>query len=222
MTRGVVGVAIGLAFALAHVHAQAAEEQFEYVGAKKCRTCHKKELIGNQYAWWEDSEHAKAFETLGSEKALEYAREKGIQGSPQEADECLKCHVTALGVPDEMVSKRFDRSAGVQCEACHGAGKGYRKKKIMSDRDRAVAKGLVEQSEEVCVTCHNDESPAWDPNAYVLADGSSAGFDYEQAKAKIEHAIPPDVKGKYIELEMEERAAGKARGESDEDEEEEE
>jgi hypothetical protein len=163
----------------------------EWVGAKKCRSCHKKEAIGNQYGIWEESRHAKAFDTLASEKAAKWATERGIQ-DPQTSDECLKCHVTAFGAPDDMVSMKFDRSAGVQCEACHGAGKDYSKKKIMMDRDLAVEKGMVLQSEEVCVKCHNDDSPAWDPERYTLADGTAVGFDYDQAVEKIAHPVPED------------------------------
>jgi len=49
---------------------------------------------------------------------------------------------------------------------------------------------LIPQSEEVCVVCHNDESPAWDPKRYKLSNGSTAGFDYEQAVAEILHPVP--------------------------------
>ena len=93
--------------------------------------------------------HAKAFETLATDKAKKWGAEAGVD-DPQTDEKCIKCHTTAYGVPDEMVSRKFDRTAGVQCEACHGAGKDYRKKKIMIDRDLAVSKGLVLQNAEVC------------------------------------------------------------------------
>jgi hypothetical protein len=161
----------------------------KFVGAKKCKTCHEKKDIGNQYDWWADSAHAKAFETLANDQAKKWAEERGL-GDPQQVDDCVKCHVTAHGVPDTQVSRKFDRTAGVQCESCHGAGKDYRKKKVMIDRDLAVSKGLVLQSAEVCTTCHNDESPAWDPERYTSADGSKTGFDYDEALKKIGHPVP--------------------------------
>jgi len=164
-------------------------QQHKYVGAKKCKTCHEKKDIGDQYAWWLDSSHAKALETLASDQAKTWATERGVS-DPQKADECVRCHVTAHGVPDTGVSRKFDRTAGVQCESCHGAGKDYRKKKVMIDRELAVAKGLVLQNEEVCVSCHNDESPAWDAERYTRADGSKVGFDYDQAVKKIAHPVP--------------------------------
>jgi hypothetical protein len=219
MLRGWTAITVGLGFGLFLGAPPAlAADPFEYVGVKKCRTCHKKELIGDQIAAWEKSGHAKAFETLATEEALQYAREAGIQGSPQEADECLECHVTAHGVDKTRIKFALDARDGVQCESCHGPGSAYRKKKVMSDHDLAVAKGLIEVSEEGCANCHNDKSPAWDPKRYALTGGGHAGFDYEQAVEKIKHPIPDDVKGRYVELEKKLRAEKKAGGADDEEE----
>jgi hypothetical protein len=118
---------LSLAILLVPLSVQA--QDHKYVGARKCRSCHKKEEIGNQYGIWLESKHAKAFETLATEKAREWAAKEGIE-DPQTADECLKCHATAHGVPDDRLSMKFDRTAGVQCESCHGAGKDYSKKKV--------------------------------------------------------------------------------------------
>jgi hypothetical protein len=191
--RTVLGLsAIGFALlvlAFAIPKSAAADGEHAFVGVKKCKTCHKKAAIGNQYNVWLESRHAKAYETLGTEKAKKWGAEAGVD-NPQTDDRCIKCHSTAHGVPDTMVSKKFDRTAGVQCESCHGAGKDYRKKKIMMDRDKAIEKGLIIPTEAVCTACHNDESPAWDPQKYTLADGSKAGFDFEQAKKTIAHPVP--------------------------------
>ena len=161
----------------------------KFAGNHKCKTCHEKEPIGNQYGVWLDSTHAKAFGTLATDKAKKWGAEAGVD-DPQADEKCVKCHSTAYGVPDKMVSRKFDRTAGVQCESCHGAGKDYRKKKVMIDRDLAVSKGLVLQNAEVCTACHNDESPAWDPSRYSLPSGGKAGFDYDQAVKKIVHPVP--------------------------------
>jgi hypothetical protein len=161
-----------------------------FVGAKKCKTCHKKEAIGNQYGVWLDSQHAKAFETLAGEQAAEWAAEAGVD-DPQTNEKCVKCHVTAYGVSAERLATSFKQADGVQCEACHGAGKDYRKKKIMVDRDVATSKGLISPpKEEHCTNCHNDESPAWKPDRYTLEDGTKTGFDFEQAKEAIAHPVP--------------------------------
>jgi hypothetical protein len=215
MARALIGIAVAIGIGWMAGGASAAGEH-QYVGAKKCRSCHKKELIGNQYGEWEKGVHAKAYDALKSDKALKLAKEKGVAGPPHEADACLKCHMTAFGKP----ATAFDRgplkpSDGVQCESCHGPGSDYKKKKTMSDRDKAIAAGMWEPGEDetICTACHNDESPTWDP---------AKGFDYAAAKEEIAHPIPEDVKGKYIELEKKQRAERRARGEADDEEEEDE
>lgn len=189
----------------------AAAQDHEYIGVEKCGTCHEKELYGDQVSKWRSSAHAKALQSLASDKALEYARAKGIKGSPQQAKECLECHVTTHGVSPALLKYDLEPSDGVQCESCHGAGADYRKREIMADPKEAEAKGLVAQTEAVCTTCHNDRSPAWDPARFTLPNGKKTGFDYKQAVAKIEHATPADRKGKIIELEDAEKAKNKKR-----------
>jgi len=163
--------------------------EYDFVGVAKCKTCHKKDGIGNQHGSWLDTKHAKAFETLAGDQAKTWGAEAGVD-DPQTDEKCVKCHVTAYGVPADRLGSKVVHSDGVGCESCHGAGKKYRKKKVMIDFELAQSKGLVPQSAEVCVTCHNDESPAWDAERYTLKDGSKAGFDYEQAVAKIRHDVP--------------------------------
>ena len=193
MRLGPIAAFAAAALLLCSEPAAAGDEpkQHHYVGVKKCGTCHKKEAIGNQNAVWKESGHAKAFDSLATDQATEWATERGI-GDPQLEEDCVRCHSTAHGVPDERVSRKFNRQDGVQCEACHGAGKDYRKKKVMIDRDLSISRGLVPQSEEVCATCHNDESPAWKPDRYTRADGTKAGFDYDAALKKIVHPVPED------------------------------
>jgi len=195
---------LGLVFSPMNTDAKA--DEFKYVGAKNCGKCHKKELIGDQLAAWEKGEHAKAFDTLKSDEALEIAKARGLPAPPQESDDCLKCHVTGHGAPESAFLKKPLKIAdAIQCESCHGPGSGYRKKKTMSDRDKSLAAGMWEpgKDEKICVKCHNADSPTWDP---------AVGFDYEKGKEQISHPIPEDVKGHYIEKEKERRAAAKAAG----------
>ena len=183
----------------------------KYTGVKDCGRCHKKELMGNQLATWKKMKHAKAYETLKGEEAVRIAKEKGLSKPPHEADECVKCHATAHNVtPEETFKRPLAMKDGVQCESCHGPGSNYRKKKIMSDHDKSVAAGMWEagKDEKICTTCHNDESPTWDP---------AAGFDFAKAKEKIAHPIPEDVKGNYLKLEKERRASGGKGDDEEED-----
>lgn len=186
--RRLVGLTLlAAAFAFGPLAGAVAGEH-EFVGHKKCRSCHKKEAIGNQYGWWLEDAHASAWEKLGGEQAKKWAAERGID-DPQQDEQCVECHVTAYGVPDEMVSRKFDRTAGVQCEGCHGAGKDYRKKRVMVDRELSIEKGLIIPDEKLCRECHNADSPAWDPKRYEIAGGTT-GFDFDQAVEKIRHPVP--------------------------------
>jgi hypothetical protein len=218
MVRMLVALGLGLALVGGAVGASAADSK--YVGVKKCKSCHKKELIGDQYGKWQEMKHSKAFETLQSEDALKIAKEKGLAKPPHEAPECLKCHVTAYDVDPAMIAKKPLKPAdGVQCESCHGPGSAYRKKKVMADREKSLAAGMWEpgKDEKICTGCHNDESPTWEPAKYKVA-GGTVGFDHEQAMEEIAHPIPEDVKGRYLEIEKERKKQGKAE-EDEEDEE---
>jgi len=202
MARIITGIAVVCSLALGSGLASAADSAYKYIGANKCKTCHKKELIGDQYGKWQKTGHAKAFKTLTGEKAIALAKEKGIAGAPSESPECLKCHSTAFGLkPSDFEAKPLSNSDGVQCETCHGPGSAYRKKKVMADHEKSIANGLKIPDEKTCVGCHNDKSPTWNPAKYTLANGTTSGFDYDQAVKKIDHSIPKDVKGKSIELE---------------------
>jgi len=107
------------------VAVQVAVAEPAYIGAAKCKMCHKVE-----YASWEQLAHFKAFEQLGAED----------QGKA----ECLKCHAT--GNTADM--------PGVQCEACHGPGGDYKGLKVMKDREASVAAGLLLPDQKTCEGCH--------------------------------------------------------------------
>jgi len=188
--------------------------EHDYVGVAKCRTCHKKELIGNQVAAWREAPHAGAWATLHDEASERIAREQGLPGPAAESEECLACHATAAVAPTERIAYRLQLEDGVQCEACHGPGRDYRKKKVMSEIERARDAGLWDADDPArCTGCHNERSPTFDPTRYTLADGTTTGFDFEQAKQRITHPIPPDVKGRYLELdEARKQAEREARG----------
>jgi len=183
---------VGMVLTLIIVAAGASAEEYQYTGVRDCSRCHKKELIGDQTKVWKESPHAKAYETLMGDDAVKIAKERGMTELPHESGQCLRCHATAYGVPDEKVERPPLRLAdGVQCESCHGPGAGYKANEIMSDHAKAVAAGMWEpgKDEKVCLRCHNEESPNFKP------------FDYEERKEKIAHPIPADVKGHYLELE---------------------
>jgi len=191
--------------------------EHEFIGARKCKKCHGKELMGDQSGIWRKGLHRSAVDTLAKPASLVIARKKGLTALPQEAPECLVCHATAYGVPADKIWKPLDLKEGVQCESCHGPGRDYRKKKVMDDLDEARAKGLWDPDAEsgICEHCHNEASPTFDSRRYALPDGSTTGFDYDQALDKIAHPIPEHVKGRYLELRKKEKAEEKAAEEAD-------
>ncbi len=172
----------------------------EYVGVKSCKMCHKTEEKGSQFGIWSETKHATTLETLKSDEALKIAEEKGLEALPSESAECLPCHTTGYGqggyevlsadfIADEANKKAVKKNnalASVSCEACHGAGKNYKSKKIMTGifdgSISADSVGLVMPSEETCLSCHNEKSPVF------------SGFDFEALSAKIAHPYPEGMR----------------------------
>lgn len=172
----------GLALALFLTVPASADHMF--VGANTCKMCHTGAAKGDQYGIWAASPHAKAFETLKTPEAEKAAKEKGLKVPASEAPECLKCHVTGFGADAAMFDAKFDKTQGVQCEACHGPGSDYKKIDVMKDHAKAVEAGLNPMqvadgtAEKTCVKCHNQESPFF------------KGFKFDEYFEKIKHPRP--------------------------------
>jgi hypothetical protein len=112
------------------------------VGAISCKRCHEV-----NYRNWLKTKHAKASQTIAA--SPKYAQE-----------ECLMCHSTGYGRIGEYatVSEVPFYLQGVQCEACHGEGKGH------------PGKGSVERKVTlgICRNCHTkDQSPTFNYMAYL-------------------------------------------------------
>ncbi len=95
-----------------------------YIGAGKCKMCHKGEKNGNIYEGWLETKHAKSLETLVA---------KGEQNNA----ECLACHTTGYGTPSgfgaDTTMHAAEALGSVSCEACHGPGSNYKSKKVMEE-----------------------------------------------------------------------------------------
>ncbi len=136
---------------------------FNYIGAKKCKMCHKGEKKGTVFEKWEAGPHAKAFESLKK------------SGDDKKA-ECLECHTTAFNAGGYKVGDADAANfEGVQCESCHGPGSAYKAIGIMKDRQKAIENGMIIPNEETCKKCHNKKSPTF------------KGFDFKEAWGKINH-----------------------------------
>jgi len=167
-------------------------QEAEYVGNAQCKMCHNKKDEGEIWTKWNDGPHAKAFEKLGTPEAKAAAEKAGVTGSPQDAPECLSCHVTAFS-KDKPLPAKITKENGVQCESCHGPASLHvqdGKAKMMKKDDTVdMAAHIKKGDEATCRTCHNEKSPTWNPERYTTKDGAKVGFDYEQAWKKIEHKI---------------------------------
>ena len=154
-------------------------QNIRYMGADNCKTCHNKPEAGAQYdSWWYKDMHSQAYDVLSSEKAVEYAKKNGIVDASKEA-KCLKCHSTYHAAPEEL-RNGIKPDEGVSCEGCHGAGSNYRSPTIMRNRTMAVRQGLILQTEELCLKCHNQECPFF------------KWFDFKRDFERVAH---PDLSG---------------------------
>ena len=93
--------------------------------------------------------------------------------------------MTAFG-EEAAVRGKVTNEEGVSCEACHGPGSGYYKmstmKKLYAGEIEDATVGLAKPDEALCVKCHNEESPTYQP------------FDFATFSAKIAHPVPEKAK----------------------------
>ena len=113
-----------------------------FVGAITCKKCHEV-----NYRNWLKTKHARASQTIVA--SPKYAQE-----------ECLMCHSTGYGKMGDYatVEEIPFYLQGVQCETCHGPGRGHPGKGRM---ERKVTLGA-------CRNCHTkDQSPTFNYVAYL-------------------------------------------------------
>ena len=157
-----------------------AADEPEYIGANKCKTCHKAEKYGAQFPIWEKKKHSKAYEVLKSDGAKKKAEATGVK-DPLNDEKCLSCHTTAYSATNKAKSYKIEE--GVSCEACHGPGSVYKKTSIMKDHKKSVDAGMTDKVDgKVCASCHKTDTP-----------GHEGKFTtFEEEFAKIVHTIPPE------------------------------
>jgi len=162
----------------------------KYLGVKGCKKCHISKKKGAQYKVWEKAAHAKAYESLSSDKGKEIASEKGID-DPAKSEKCLVCHSTAGTQPAEHVSDKYEVSEGVGCEACHGPGEFYADREVFEqESDVWYAKGLRKPDEKTCLRCHDEGG-----EARMHDRIAEEPFDFEKYFEKIAHPIPEGGRG---------------------------
>ncbi len=167
------------------------EPSYSYVGSKKCKKCHIK-----AHKSWAETRMGKAFEILrpGNNKEAKEKFELEVDKDYTKDEKCLKCHTVGYGkeggyaIPDpedKKAVRKAKKLEGVGCECCHGPGSEYVKvfdEILKSKRNYTVeelyAVGLKKVDENICTTCHNEESPSVDPGE---------PFDYAKRKDEGTH-----------------------------------
>lgn len=150
LASGILSATVVMAGALAAQESPARPEAGPFVGAEVCTGCHDRYV-----AAWSETKHARAFDRLGA--------------GARENVQCLRCHVTG---PAERVAAEGARPSlpGVQCEACHGAGRPHVE---AAQSGTARPAGIVRRpAESACTQCHNPQSPHYKPFFY----GAMAGL----------------------------------------------
>jgi len=107
-----------------------------FVGSAVCQRCHQPE-----YAQWQTTSHAKAWETL-------------VDIKKEATPDCVPCHVVGYKQPGGFhTSEDAAKLGDVQCENCHGMG----------TQHDAMPTQAQRVTEATCRTCHNaSTSPAFD------------------------------------------------------------
>lgn len=158
-----------------------------YLGVKGCKKCHISKKKGAQYKIWAKMKHAKAYESLSSDKAKEIAAAKDIE-DPTKSEKCLLCHTTAGTQPADRRSEKYDISEGVGCERCHGPGEYYANRESFEQpREVWYANGLQWPDEKTCVPCHDENGPNRMHDRFA-----EDPFDFKTYFEKIKHPIPPE------------------------------
>jgi len=128
-TRMVLGLAVIL-----FLFSISAAAQAQYIGSGRCRACHLPEAKS-----WEQTKMARVFEVLKPGVAAEAKKSKKLDPNKDYTHDaaCLGCHTTGYGKPGGFESiEKTPNLAGVQCEACHGAGGNYTKPNVMSFQNK--------------------------------------------------------------------------------------
>lgn len=157
------------------------DDDHKYIGMEKCASvCHTGDLKGRQYEIWKASKHSQAYKDLKTDAADSIASSKGYNTAAAETPECVRCHVLGKDIIQSELEPTFDKTQGVQCESCHGAGSDYRMLLIMKDKQKAISNGLMVHDlvDYFCKNCHNEESPTF------------KSFNFYKAWEEIEHSDP--------------------------------
>ena len=155
----------------------------EFIGSKKCETCHEE-----SYEVWKKSSHADAWQSLLDSPI------------PRNHDpECISCHVVGWHPTRYFPYKsgflsveKTDHLKNVGCESCHGPGEAHAKAEVGADEPlqeklRTAMRVTVEEAQndprKMCYNCHDlDNSPDFNFETYWPKVAHKENEDDEEAE----------------------------------------
>jgi len=168
-------------------------DTYQHLGVASCATgvCHGKlteeessNVWLNEYRIWSgDDRHARAYQTLLSDRSKAIARKLGLPNA-QGAKICLDCH--SDNVPQAQRGTKFQLSDGIGCEACHGGAEKW----IESHTEPGVthadnlANGMLGTEDinvraQVCLSCHLGTANQFATHRIMGAGHPRLGFELE-------------------------------------------
>lgn len=165
----------------------------QHLGVASCATgvCHGKlteaedsNVWLNEYRIWSgDDRHARAYQTLLSDRSKAIARKLGLPNA-QGAKICLDCH--SDNVPPAQRGTKFQLSDGVGCEACHGGAEKWLESHTEPGVSHAdnLANGMLGTEDinvraQVCLSCHLGTGKQFATHRIMGAGHPRLGFELE-------------------------------------------
>ncbi|WP_370263470.1 multiheme c-type cytochrome [Limnobacter sp.] len=139
------------------------------VGTVNCAssTCHGSieertatPVLQNEYTTWlRRDPHTQAYAVLKNTESQRIAKNLGLKQPAHEAKVCLDCH--SHNVPANLQGPRFDKTDGVNCEACHGPAEKWISNHVepKASHVKNIENGMYPTSNayavaKLCTSCH--------------------------------------------------------------------
>lgn len=121
-------------------------------------------VLQNEYSTWlREDPHTQAYVVLKNTQSQRIAKNLGLNQPAHEAKVCLDCH--SHNVPVSKQGPRFDKTDGINCEACHGPAEKWIKTHVEPNASHAknIENGMYPTSNpyaaaKLCSSCHVGDS----------------------------------------------------------------
>ncbi|MGD2109313.1 MAG: beta-propeller fold lactonase family protein [Phycisphaerae bacterium] len=167
-----------------------------FVGRRVCLECHDGKHEAPRCSQKPEEAHTRSYEALSTPPAEHIALVSGVPEEPVESRICLGCHATGADVGPRWWAPTFDATAGVQCEACHGAGSLHVTARRENQKDYTIGgvRTICRSSEAECKHCHKDRAS----HQLVLDQNYRVPATDRLYKTPVNLAVSPDGKWLYV------------------------